>query len=110
MSKFQIFSPAFVSTGVFIPSHKLEALQCVKINAKKTILCHHEGNGCHQHLANSLKTILHANDTLIFCNCIAEGSVKTTFHSNIFCACEYALKDTDDVLPARDGPRCPCWL
>ena len=29
--------------------------------------------------------------------------VKATSHSAIFRACKYAIKDTDDVLPAKDG-------
>ena len=36
-------------------------------------------------------------------------TVKATSHSAIFRACKYAIKDTDDVLPAKGGPRCPYW-
>ena len=35
-----------------------------------------------------------------------QGSVwllKATSHSAIFCACVYAIKDSDDVSPAKDG-------
>ena len=33
--------------------------------------------------------------------------VKATSHSAILCACvDRAIKDTDDVLPAKDSPHC----
>ena len=35
--------------------------------------------------------------------------VKATLHSAIFLACKYAIEDTDNVLPSKDGPRCPYW-
>ena len=40
-------------------------------------------------------------------NALQESRVNTTSPSAIFRACKYAIKDTDDVLPAKDGMRCP---
>ena len=34
------------------------------------------------------------------------STLKATSHSAIFRACKYAIKDIDDVLPAKDGS---CW-
>ena len=36
-------------------------------------------------------------------------SLEATSHLTIFHACKYAIKDIDDVLPAKDGPHCPTW-
>ena len=46
---------------------------------------------------------------------IASGNlipfVKDTSHSAICRACNYAIKNTDDVLPAKGGPYCAVyWL
>ena len=36
-------------------------------------------------------------------------SLKATSHTAIFCASVYTIKDTDNVMTAKDGSRRPFW-
>ena len=55
---------------------------------------------CGVHTGNAIEKFLNRS-----------GIFKIYVHSQsaIFCACKYAIKDADDVLPAKDGPCCPYW-